>query len=71
MRFLKQVDIKNGKFEATFFNGKKTTDRAVASFYMIMQDKDCSKSEVSEYIKIGRMTDPFKPWDEIEAVICG
>lgn len=69
MKFLKQVDIKNGKFEATFFNGKKTNDRAVANFYMIMQDKGCNKSEVKEYIKIGRMTDFGKPWDEIEGVL--
>ena len=69
MKFIKKVDIKNGNFTATFFNGKTTNDRTVANFFMIMQDKDCTKSEAEEYIKIGRMTDFMKPWDEIESVI--
>lgn len=69
MKYLKKVKMTNGNVEATLKNGKKTNDRTIAAFFMLMDDKNANKSEVKDYIKIGRMTDPLKPWDEIEGML--
>lgn len=71
MRFLKQVeaDLGTGRFLATFWNGKTTTNKTVADFFMLMQSKGENIEGVQRYIRLGKQIDLFKPWDEIEEII--
>ena len=68
MKYLKSVELKNGAFLARFTNGEKTTEKPCADFFMIMQDKGADAEDVAGYIKLGKMMNPFKPWDEIERI---
>jgi hypothetical protein len=68
MKYLKSVELKNGKFLAKFQNGERTTQKLCADFFMMMQDKGAAPDELAGYIKLCKMMEPFHPWDEIERI---
>lgn len=68
MRYLKSVELKNGKFLAKFQNGEQTTQKPCADFFMMMQDKGAAPDELAGYIKMCKMIEPLHPWAEIERI---
>lgn len=67
-QYLKKVTKDRGQFSATFTNGEKTDSYQAACFFMVMQDKGVEPEDLAAYIKLGGMTDPLKPWDEIRRI---
>ncbi len=67
MKYLKKITA-GEKFRAYFVNGQATDSYDVASFFMMMGDKEAKPEDLPGYIKLGRMLDFAKPWDEIEEI---
>lgn len=70
VRFLKEVQVNTDvPFRAILFNDRITEDKTIADFFMAMMDQEQDVEGAKRYIKMGRMIDPFKPWDEIEGLL--
>lgn len=62
-----QTDKQTG-FNAKFSSGATTTDHKIACFFQIMQDKQATTEDIQSYIDIGRITDRFQNWTEIQRI---
>lgn len=67
-RYVKSVKASKGKHEITYVNGEKSNSYDSACFFMIMQDKKVKPCDLISYIKIGRLSDSTKNWNEIERI---
>lgn len=68
MIFLKHVSNSKKGFQAIFSKGAETDSTDAAKFFMMMQDKGEDVDGVFSYIKLGKMIDPLRDWDEIHRI---
>jgi hypothetical protein len=69
MKYLSKISVKTAQpFHATFTNGATTTSHDVACYFMIMEDKGVSPTDLESYIKLGEMVDSGHDWREIRRI---